>query len=346
MTWNGLLRFLTVNKKLCLTVFALFFLAVPLSAEKPLFISDLSNPHDYELFANGGWDGNWYVGYNTCWIQKLSVPEGKYQKAFVGAKLGRMKSFVASGRPPWDKKSYDGEIFMGVSSTPTWNKSQSFRLTTTQDIPLEPDFDSAVERVGESRWFWTEIPIKLIQPGKDHFIAIWSPTKDMNSVSSSPILAAGYGSRDIDTWHSDDVKGAPPSTIEKAIATPVTIFEPAIALKLVPATDHAPDSPTVTVQNIEYGKARGKSPAPRILTASVKGQDIERAWAEISINKKDWMRVGRIVYGAPYIFTIPMDNISIGSDGKIWVRISALDGYANSGTSEPRSLLENSESKP
>ncbi len=44
----------------------------------PLFIADLPNPNNFSLFANGGWDGSWYVGFNTCWMQKLAVPKGNY----------------------------------------------------------------------------------------------------------------------------------------------------------------------------------------------------------------------------------------------------------------------------
>src|SRR5258706_15995411 len=31
------------------------------SADYPIFIAQGPNPNDYSLFANGGWDGNWYV---------------------------------------------------------------------------------------------------------------------------------------------------------------------------------------------------------------------------------------------------------------------------------------------
>src|SRR4051812_24400091 len=66
--------------------------AASASADYPVFVAKASNPNDYSLFANGGWDGNWYVGYNTCWIKKLpAIPLGHYARAYIGAKLGRMK---------------------------------------------------------------------------------------------------------------------------------------------------------------------------------------------------------------------------------------------------------------
>src|SRR4051794_30165180 len=51
-----------------------FFTVAVQAVKPPVFMADLANPNDFSVFANGGWDGNWYVGYNTCWIQKLSVP--------------------------------------------------------------------------------------------------------------------------------------------------------------------------------------------------------------------------------------------------------------------------------
>lgn len=71
--------------------------APPLPAEKVLFLTELPNPNDYTLFANGGgWDGNWYVGYNTCWISELpAIPQTGFTRAFLGARLGRMKTEAA-----------------------------------------------------------------------------------------------------------------------------------------------------------------------------------------------------------------------------------------------------------
>src|SRR3990167_3494664 len=152
MTWNAWLKSFSVNKSSFLSVVFFGLAALPLAAQEPLFIADLPNPHDFELFANGGWDGNWYVGYNTCWVQKLAVPPGKYAKAFVGARLGRMKNYQPEGKAPWQKKAYEGEIYMGISSTASWNRAQSFYLAPTSDIPLEPDAENAVEGTGESRW--------------------------------------------------------------------------------------------------------------------------------------------------------------------------------------------------
>src|SRR5438552_1865059 len=70
--------------------------AMPLVAQTsdyPVFVAQIPNPNDYVLFANSGWDGNWYVGYNNGWVKKLpAVPNGNYARAYLGAKLGRMKT--------------------------------------------------------------------------------------------------------------------------------------------------------------------------------------------------------------------------------------------------------------
>src|SRR5206468_2135465 len=97
----------------------------------PLFIADLPNPNDFGLFANGGWDGNWYIGYHTCWVQKLTVPDGSYKRAFIGVKLGRMKNYQPPGKAPWEKKSDEGEIYMAISGTASWSRAQSFLVTGT-----------------------------------------------------------------------------------------------------------------------------------------------------------------------------------------------------------------------
>src|SRR5262249_15526312 len=120
-----------------------FLIAVPLTAQSlsndyPVYVLKVSNPNDYTLFANsGGWDGNWYVGYDTCWVKKLpAIPSGSYMRAYIGAKLGRMK-LQPAGKKPWEQKSIPGEIDMAISSTAAWTAVQRVRLTLTSDIPSE-----------------------------------------------------------------------------------------------------------------------------------------------------------------------------------------------------------------
>ncbi|OGR83037.1 MAG: hypothetical protein A2901_05535 [Elusimicrobia bacterium RIFCSPLOWO2_01_FULL_54_10] len=334
----------SVNKLLSYLAVCTCLSAASLGAQEPVFVADLANPNDFGLFANGGWDGNWYVGYNNCWVQKLQVPAGKYSKAFVGAKLGRMKNFQPDGKAPWQKKAYDGEIYMAVSSTVSWTRAQSFYLTPTSDIPLESDPENAVDGAGESRWFWREVPIKHIQPGQDHFLALWSPTKELDGIAKAPVLASGWGNKDIDSWLSSDVKGSPPSDPEKAMSTPVTIFEPALALKLIPDCSEKPETCPqplgVKISRIETGQARGREMAPRVVWASIQGQAIDRAWVEISADGKEWSKAGRMQWSAPYAFTIRLEELTAAPDGKILVRVTARDIFENESSSEPKKLTE------
>src|SRR5438034_8280659 len=106
------------------------------NSDFPIFLADLPNPADFSLFANGGWDGNWYVGYDKCWISKLPPPPpGEYKRAFLGAKLGRMKTTAQPGRPPWEKQPILGEVDIAVASEPLWPQSRRYMLTGTQYIP-------------------------------------------------------------------------------------------------------------------------------------------------------------------------------------------------------------------
>ena len=68
-----------------MSVFLLLATGVLAQDELPLIVSELENPNDFELFANGGWTGNWYIGNNHAWISKLrAVPErNKYKKALI-----------------------------------------------------------------------------------------------------------------------------------------------------------------------------------------------------------------------------------------------------------------------
>ena len=71
----------------------------------PVYVSKLSNINDYDIFANSGWDGNWYVGYNVCWIKKLPhFRQGKYARAQIGAKIGRAKTRRIPGKSTWEKE--------------------------------------------------------------------------------------------------------------------------------------------------------------------------------------------------------------------------------------------------
>jgi len=336
-----LTRFPAVRTRRCAPLHPLLFFTLcllaftmPLCAQAPdypVYVSQVPNLNDYSLFANGGWDGNWYVGYNNGWIKKLPpVPKGNYARAFVGAKLGRMKTLPPVGRPP-EFNPVPGEIWIALSSTPSWEANQSFRLTTTADIPLEPGMDYALENVGESEWFWTEIPLESVNFSGDNYVALWSPTPFLLSVSSSPVLAAGWGGKDINTWLARDIKGEPPKDPKTSLATGLSYFQPAMALKLVPAGN--PHPMHVRVVSWQNGTVDHLKP---VIVGSAEGESIERIWVECNsilhpnplpsrerasgALGEGWSQVGRSLWKAPYVFSIDQGKLP---HGKLHVRLAA-----------------------
>ena len=293
----------------------------------PVYLSQLSNLNDYCIFANGGWDGNWYVGFNVCWIEEMPIPpEGNYVRAYVGAKLGRAKTRVVSGKPGWEKEAIPGDIYVSLSSTPAWRSSQKYFLTDTGDIPLEGDAENALEGVGESRWFWTEVPVNAVSPDSPSYIALWSPTDFLMSTSSSPILAGGWGSQKVNSWLNNDVFGYAPLNPANARKTAISAFEPAIAVKLIP--EGADQEIKVSIDAIKDGREKTSN---KTLIVSVSGEEIEKAWLEISTDDKQWKKYGRPVYGSPYMFTMKTENLS---EGRASIRCAAQDVWGNIGYSQ------------
>ncbi|MCB4791303.1 MAG: hypothetical protein LHV68_05390 [Elusimicrobia bacterium] len=299
------------------------------SLNLPVYLSELTNINDYNIFANGGWDGSWYAGYNVCWIEMIpQPPKGEYRKAYIGAKLGRTKTQNVPKRPIWEKEPIPGEIDMALSSSPSWKASQSYFLTQTKDIPCEADYENALEGVGEARWFWAEVPIKEVNFEGPNYIALWSPTPFFVSTSSSPVLAGGWGSKKVNSWLNNEIRGYPPLDLKASLKTAITIFEPAICLKLIPAGTE--QDIEVTIVDIKDGR---DGTANKTLVVSIIGNEIEKAWLEVSIkDSNEWEKHGGYVYGAPYFFTLKADNLPAGS---LLIRCSAQDIWGNIGSSAP-----------
>jgi hypothetical protein len=313
-------------------------------SDYPVFVAKLPNPNDYSLFANGGWDGNWYVGFNTCWIKKLPLfPPGNYSKAYIGVKLGRMK-LVTNPKNIWDKHPVPGAIYMAINSTTAWSHQQSYFVADTEDIPLEGDAESAVEGTGESQWFWAEVPLKNVNLKGDNFLALWSPTPELLTVSSSPVVAAGWGGKDQDTWLTREIQGAPPRDPRQSIGTPITYFQPAMALKLIlSGAAHS-----VSVQLVNWMPGTPDHPKP-VVTANVNGDSIESVWLEYFIEKggepnprgvpsmnHTWVKVGRPLWKAPYVLSIEQTQLP---PGRVQLRVAAANiweqrGYSNAFTVE------------
>jgi hypothetical protein len=303
------------------------------SSDFPVHVTQVPNPNDYTLFANSGWDGNWYVGYNNGWIKKLpSIPKGNYAKAFIGAKLGRMKTLPPAGRPP-EFHPIPGEIWMAIASTPAWKSADMIKVATTEEIPLEGSAEFAIEGTGESQWFWSEIPAKSINMSGDNFLCLWSTSAALISVSSSPVLAAAWGGKDANTWLAKDVKGTPPSDPNTSLGSSFSYFQPAMGLKLIPA---GPPHP-IKVRILSWQNGTADHPKP-ILTASVDGDSIERSWVEYANPVKSgdvirgrWSRVGRAYWKAPFIFSLEQTKLP---RGRVLLRVAAANIWEERGYSQ------------
>jgi hypothetical protein len=286
-------------------------------------------PTEFNLFANAGWDGNWYVGHNTCWIKKLPpVPKGNYARAYIGAKLGRAK-VQAAGKKPWEKKPIPGEIFVALSSTSAWRPEDRIRLTHTQSIPWEADFENALDGTGEAQWFWTEVPLSKVNFAGDNFVAVYSPTAGLLSVSSSPVLAAGWGDKEGSTWLLRDSGGKPP---EKAgdLGAAISYFQPAIALKLIPAGSAHP-------LRIACRQDPGSADKPRLqLDCRIEGDSIEKAWVESAEQgRMTWHPIGRPVWKAPYVFVLDWSKLPMG---RSQLRVVAENIWGETSASRPAAI--------
>jgi len=304
------------------------------SADAPVYVAQIPNLNDYSLFANSGWDGNWYVGYNNGWIKKLpAIPPGNYAHAYLGAKLGRMKTLPPIGRPP-EFNPVPGELWMALGSTPTWTSSQRVKLTTTDDIPLDSSPEYALENAGEAQWFWTEIPLSSVNFGGPNFAALWSPTPALISLSSAPVLAAGWGDKEVNAWLAKDIKGEPLSDPQVALSTGIAVFQPAIALKVIPAGRSHP----MRVRVISWQNGTPSHLKP-VLTGSAEGDSIERVWVEYDrpnrhgdVIRGEWIQVGRSLWKAPYIFSLDQARLP---HGKLLLRLAAVNIWEEKATSDP-----------
>ncbi len=301
------------------------------ASDGPVYIDKQPNLHDYTLFANGGWDGNWFVGYNSAWVKKLpAIPAGSYTRAYIGVKLGRMKTLPGlPGSKAWERRAVPGKIFAAIASTASWNANAGVLVTTTDNIPFEGETTEAIEGIGESRWFWAPIPITSVSPAGDNYIAVWSNTPELLTVSSSPVLAAAWGGKDQGTWLVKDLAGLPPPNAKIAMQTPINYFQPAIALKLIP---QGPSHP-VNVRVVDWKQGTPDHLKPTII-ADVLGDRIEKVWVEYG-KDKTWTPVGRPIYQPPYHLTLEQGLLP---KGKTQLRVVASNSWEERGESQPFSI--------
>ncbi len=293
------------------------------SAPLPVYVSLSSNINDFGRFADGGSDENWYIGFNNAWIVQLPPPsKGEYSRAFIGAKIGRAKTQITPGGEHWERSPIPGKIYMALSPTPSFSNDKSFFLTDAWDIPVENDPRIHLTGTGPSRWFWTEVPLSLVNFSGPNYLIVWSPTPYFVSSSSAPILAALEESSSEEgprAWNNRSLGGVAPRKQEGTLETPLRYLKPALALRLSPRNDS-----TVIVRGCAV-EPNGDS---MIFKFSVAGENIESAWLELSLDKLDWERYGRVLLRPPYQVTIPRD--SIPGDGA-YFRAVAIDSLGNEG---------------
>jgi hypothetical protein len=267
----------------------------------PTIVTLAPTVHDYTRFADGGPDANWYVGFNNAWIVKLPpAPAGEFQRAFIGAKIGRAKTRPNPDKP-WIREIIPGKVYVGISQTPAWTSEQSFFLAETTDIPADADQQARVDGVGAAEWFWAEVPISMVSFTAPNYMIVWSPSNYFTRASSSPILAAAEldepGARETRAWNNRSILGVPPRSAANSLETPINNIVPALAIKLVPP---APDEPAVSVNDFTLARS-GKRVLVRFSAA---GEDVTDAWVEVSRDRLDWERISKFQRRPPYVFAI------------------------------------------
>ncbi len=296
------------------------------SALTPTYLALSPNINDFTRFADGGPDGNWYIGFNNAWIVKLpSAPAGDWARADIGARIGRAQTRPDPNKP-WIREVIDGKVYMAISPTPAWTTEQSYFLAETSDISVEPDPTAELNGLGPAQWFWAEVPLSMISMTKPNYLIIWSPTKFFVRASSAPILAAAAADEaegEALAWNNHSILGVPPRSATYALETPLNNIHPALAIKLVPTT-----SSDLNVTDFTLARDGRRV----IASFSANGQDVSAGWLESSRDQLDWSRVTRYRRQPPFYFTLPPEHTpGPGS----FLRGVVRDGLGNTSASAP-----------
>ena len=288
------------------------------------YIALTPNINDFSRFADGGADGNWYVGFNNAWIVQLPPAPQGFERAYIGARIGRAKTRPNPNKP-WLREIIDGKIYMAISQTPSWTSEQSFFLVETNDVSAEAEAGAQTDGVGPAHWFWSEVPLSMVSTQKPNYLIIWSPTQYFVRASSSPILAAtaAEGENEAFAWNNHAILGVPPRTADQALETPLKNMHPALAIKLVPGVQSE-----VTVTDFALDRVGRDS----IASFTASGQDIGEAWLEQSRDQLDWSRITKLAWHPPYAFTLTPDKLPPPGS---FLRAVARDGLGNTGSSAP-----------
>lgn len=276
--------------------------SVSTSQVTPTYLSLAPTLADFTRFADGGPDGNWYIGFNNAWIVQLPpAPAGEFARAFIGARIGRAKTRPNANKP-WVREMISGKVYMGVSQSAAFTSEQSYFLAETADVPVENDPANAVEGVGAAEWFWAEVPLNMISFTRPNFLIVWSPTKTFVQASSAPILAAAAveeRAEEPHAWNNGAISGVPPRMASQALRTPMANFHPALAIKLVPPTQGE-----VAISDFKYERLGRRG----VASFSVAGEDVTEAWVESSRDQLDWARATRYARKPPFTFPFPADR--------------------------------------
>ncbi len=268
------------------------------------FIAELPTPAEYNLFANGGWTGNWYVGKDHGWIKKLpEINTAGYERFFIGARLGRAKTSSqvkeVLENVPDDQKITEINpgpytIHIGISDIrKQWPEGHI--LTTTDRIPREGSPDQAEEYVRESRWFWVEVTKDDFTAQGPNYIHLWSNNDELNGIRTAPILAGGVGSNEGE--NSFLVKASGPTVIK--------FFEPALAVKMVKENI----SP-VSVKITDF-KSHPIVKSRMLVNTEVSGDYVKEINLEIN-DGTGWEKIGYPVTSPPYNLVLDYRDLPAG----------------------------------
>ncbi|MFN3550714.1 MAG: hypothetical protein ACK4WJ_02750 [Endomicrobiia bacterium] len=323
-----------------------FFICLRLYSQQqqdfyPLYITGSVPLNEYTLFANSGWDGNWYVGTNMCWIKKFKkefLPDKDFfSKLYVGVKLGRSKTVPKPNSPPWEKEIIDGNIYIGISSTAAWKSDQRYFLCKFSDIPTEGDWENALATTGEARWFFTEVPLEKIDTNQDIYVCVYSNTPNILSASSAPILAAGWRERyqkESFVWLNNEINGSPPIDPSNSLKTQIRAFDAAIVLKFIPyGAENLPVK--IKIAKITDGRPNTDE---KVFYIKPMTPNIQTIWMEISSDKENYTKISKYQYDEPFVFNLNTNMIPKEINGDFYLRFVAKDIFENIGYSEELQL--------
>lgn len=300
--------------------------AVPATPKfTPVYLSNSPDLNAYYMYADGGMDANWFVGYSNCWMVKLpAAPVGRFSKAFIGARLGRSKSTPKPDKP-WELSPIQGKIFMALSQSLAFTSQQTYFLVENSDIPREPTPKDSLEGVGAAQWFWAEVPVSSIATDKPNYLALWSNSEALSSASNSPIVAGGEmrGVTEQRVWVNSTLKGTPPRESDSSPGTSISSMSPAMVIKLVPVNEARVIVRALTLTPSAMGP---------VAAFSAIGQDISAAWLEISPDRFTWSRISRIFTTPPYSMTFT--KAMLPTEDTYFIRAVAQDNLSNTGYSK------------